>query len=61
MADEMLGRDIVTPDYYVFYQKDGGYHDFNPVTEFQTSEARVPGIILCITVYGFGDLPDPFC
>lgn len=34
MADEMLGRDIFTPDHYVFYQKDGGYHDFNAVTEY---------------------------
>ena len=31
---EMLGRDIFTPDHYVFYQKDGGYHDFNAVTEY---------------------------
>lgn len=34
MADEMLDRDIFTPDHYVFYQKDGGYHDFNAVTEY---------------------------
>jgi len=34
MADELLGRDIFTPDHYVFYQKDGGYHDFNAVTEY---------------------------
>ena len=34
MADEMLGRDIFTPDHYVFYQKDGCYHDFNAVTEY---------------------------
>ena len=34
MADEMLGRDIFTPDHYVFYQKDGGYHDFSAVMEY---------------------------
>ena len=34
MANEMLGRDIFTPEHYVFYQKDGGYHDFNAVTEY---------------------------
>ena len=33
-GDEMLDRDIFTPDHYVFYQKDGGYHDFNAVTEY---------------------------
>lgn len=34
MADEMLTREIFTPEYYVFYQKDGGYHDFNAVQEY---------------------------
>ncbi len=34
MAEEMLSRDIFTPDHYVFYQKDGGYHDFNAVQEY---------------------------
>ena len=34
MADEILGRDIFTPDHYVFYQKDGGYHDFSAVMEY---------------------------
>ena len=34
MAGEMLTRDIFTPDHYVFYQKDGGYHDFNAVQEY---------------------------
>ena len=34
MADEMLTRDIFTPDHYVFYQKDGGYHDFEAVQEY---------------------------
>ena len=34
MADEMLRRDAFTPDHYVFYQKDGGYHDFNAVQEY---------------------------
>ena len=35
MADEMLSRsDIFTPDHYVFYQKDGGYHDFDAVQEY---------------------------
>ncbi len=35
MADEMLHRpDTFTPDHYVFYQKDGGYHDFNAVLEY---------------------------
>ncbi len=31
MAEEMLSREIFTPDHYVFYQKEGGYHDFNAV------------------------------
>lgn len=34
MADEMLSRDTFTPDHYVFYQKDGGYHDMNAVQEY---------------------------
>ena len=34
MADEMLSREIFTPEHYVFYQKDGGYHDFNAVQEY---------------------------
>ena len=34
MADEMLSRDTFTPDHYVFYQKDGGYHDFGTVQEY---------------------------
>ena len=33
MADEMLTRQIFTPDHYVFYLKQGGYHDFNAVQE----------------------------
>ena len=34
MADEMLSRSTFTPDHYVFYQKDGGYHDFDAVQEY---------------------------
>ena len=35
MAEEMLKRsDVFTPDHYVFYQKDGGYHDFDAVQEY---------------------------
>ena len=34
MAEKMLSRDTFTPDHYVFYQKDGGYHDFNAVQEY---------------------------
>ena len=34
MAEEMLSREIFTPDHYVFYQKEGGYHDFNAVQEY---------------------------
>ena len=35
MADEMLSRnDTFTPDHYVFYQKEGGYHDFEAVQEY---------------------------
>ena len=33
MANEMLIREIFTPEHYVFYQKEGGYHDFNAVME----------------------------
>ena len=35
MAEEILSRnDTFTPDHYVFYQKDGGYHDFEAVQEY---------------------------
>ena len=34
MAEEMLSREIFTPDHYVFYQKEGGYHDFDAVQEY---------------------------
>jgi endo-1,4-beta-xylanase len=35
MAEEMLERpDVFTPKHYVFYQKDGGYHDFDAVQEY---------------------------
>lgn len=34
MADEMLSREIFTPAHYVFYQKDGGYHDLDAVQEY---------------------------
>ena len=34
MAKEMLERDIFTPEHYVFYLKDGGYHDFDAVMEY---------------------------
>ena len=34
MAEEMLTREIFTPDHYVFYQKDGGNHDFDAVQEY---------------------------
>ena len=35
MAEEMLGREgVFPPENYVFYQKQGGYHDFNAVQEF---------------------------
>ena len=35
MAEEMLSRnEIFTPDHYVFYQNDGGYHDFDAVREY---------------------------
>ena len=34
-AEEMLDRgDVFTPEHYLFYQKDGGYHDFNAVQEY---------------------------
>ena len=34
-AEEMLARpDVFTPDHYVFYQKDGGRHDFDAVQEY---------------------------
>ncbi len=33
-AEEMLKRAAFSPDHYVFYQKDGGYHDFNAVREY---------------------------
>ena len=34
-AEEMLKRsDVFTADHYVFYQKDGGAHDFNAAQEF---------------------------
>ena len=34
MAEEMLKRDTFDKDHYVFYQKDGGYHDFYAVEEY---------------------------
>lgn len=34
MANEMLSRGTFTPEHYVFYQKDGGYHDYNAVQEY---------------------------
>ena len=34
MADEMLTREIFTPEHYVFYLKDGGYHDHSAVQEY---------------------------
>lgn len=34
MASEMLSRATFTPDHYVFYQKEGGLHDFNAVQEY---------------------------
>ena len=34
MAEEMLSREIFTPDHYVFYRKEGGYHDFDAVQEY---------------------------
>ena len=35
MADEMLSRgEAFPPEHYVFYLKDGGYHDFDAVQEY---------------------------
>ena len=34
MAKEMLSRPAFTAEHYVFYQKKGGYHDFDAVEEF---------------------------
>jgi len=34
MAEEMLSRGTFPPEHYVFYQKDGGYHDFDAVREY---------------------------
>ena len=34
MASEMFSRETFTPDHYVFYQKEGGYHDFDAVQEY---------------------------
>ena len=35
MAEEMLARDgAFPPEHYVFYQKDGGYHDLDAVQEY---------------------------
>ena len=35
MADEMLSRgEVFPPEHYVFYLKDGGYHDFDAVQEY---------------------------
>ena len=35
MAEEMLDRsDVFTPEHYVFYQKKGGYHNFDAVQEY---------------------------
>ena len=35
MAEEMLSRsNVFTPDHYVFYQKDGGQHDYYSAMEF---------------------------
>lgn len=35
MADEMLSRDgVFPPEHYMFYQKEGGHHDFDAVQEF---------------------------
>ena len=34
-AEEMLSRDgVFPPEHYVFYQKEGGQHDFEAVQEF---------------------------
>ena len=35
MADEILARDgAFPPEHYVFYQKEGGFHDFDAVQEY---------------------------
>lgn len=34
MAEEMMSREIFTPEHYVFYQKDGGNHDHIAVREY---------------------------
>lgn len=34
MANEMLARGTFPPEHFVFYQKDGGYHDFDAVREY---------------------------
>ena len=35
MAEEMLERsDVFTPQHYVFYQREGGQHDYNSIQEF---------------------------
>ncbi len=35
MAEEMLSRDgVFPPEHYMFYQKEGGHHDFDAVQEF---------------------------
>ncbi len=34
MANEILSRDRFTPDHYMFYRKDGGYHDLDAVQEY---------------------------
>lgn len=35
MADEMLSRNgVFPPEHYVFYQKEGGFHDFDAVQEY---------------------------
>ena len=34
-AEEMLARsDVFTPDHYVFYQREGGQHDYDSIQEF---------------------------
>ena len=34
MAEEMLDRDIFTPEHYAFYQRIGGQHDYDSIEEF---------------------------
>ena len=34
MAKEMMTRDLFTPQHYLFYQKNGGYHDLDAVQEY---------------------------